>query len=37
MLLGLDVSHETLPPQLSLKDFLLFADAAAPDDIPEGC
>jgi hypothetical protein len=34
--LGLDVSHETLPPQLTLKDFLLYADLAAPDDVPEG-
>jgi Ca2+-binding EF-hand superfamily protein len=34
--LGLDVSHESLPPQLTLKDFLLFADLAAPDDVPEG-
>ena len=36
LFLGLDVSHEALPAQLTLKDFLLFADAAAPDDDPEG-
>lgn len=36
LVIGLDVSRETLPQQLTLKDFLLFADAAAPDDIPEG-
>ena len=34
--LGLEVVEENLPAYLTLKDFLLFADSAAPSDSVEG-
>lgn len=34
--LGLEISDDILPSYLTLKDFLLYADAAVPDDSPEG-
>jgi hypothetical protein len=34
--LGLEISEEALPHYLTFKDFLLYADAAVPEDTPEG-